>query len=159
MSHRFAALTLALIAASTLASAQTLNAPTPDTAAAAYVPTMTFEVASIRESKVDLANGISIGGGFTPANSSNLRLINNDVRNLIDWAYGDNPNPVEGVPKDFFYVYYNVEAKADSATEERLAKLPKDQLHLEQQHMIQSCLPNASTSNPTGKPAKARRSI
>jgi uncharacterized protein (TIGR03435 family) len=139
MTHKLATFTLTLVVASTFARAQAQTASTPDTQSA-YVPTMTFEVASIRESKVDINAGFTIGGGFTPASSSTLRLINNTFSNLIEWAYGIDMNQFEGIPKDIRDAFYNVEAKSDSATDEQLAKLPKDQLLLEHQHMMQVLL-------------------
>jgi len=107
---------------------------------AAYVPTMTFDVASVREMKPDPVGGFTVGGHFEPANGSTLRLINNDLRNLLYWAYGGDAQHVEGIPRDFYWVTFTVEAKSDSAAEERLKTLTKEQIRLEQQHMVQVLL-------------------
>jgi uncharacterized protein (TIGR03435 family) len=112
-------------------------------AGAAYVPTMTFDVASVRESKPDMQRGFIVNGGFTPTNSSNLRLLNNSVTNLVMWAYPANGYQVEGysnISKDVGRAVFNVEAKSDRASDERLATLSKEQVRLEQQHMMQVLL-------------------
>lgn len=110
------------------------------TTAGAYVPTMTFDVASIRETKPDSERGFVVGGTFEPLNSSSLRLMNNDLLNLVVRAYGVDGHSVEGFPRDWGWHTFNVEAKADAATDERLAKLDKQQVWLEQQHMMQVLL-------------------
>jgi uncharacterized protein (TIGR03435 family) len=110
----------------------------PDTA---YVPTMTFDVASVRESKVDLQGGIFVGGNFSPPNSSHIRLTNLDLQNLVIMAYGVQPHQIEGVPREFGpWTMFNVEAKSDSASDERLVKLTKEQVRLEHKHMLQVLL-------------------
>src|ERR1035437_3598052 len=119
-------------AATTPASSLPANAP--------YVPTMTFDVASVRESKPDVNAGFRMGGGFQPPNSSNLRLENNDLMNLILRAYEVNPYLIEGIPRDFAWATLNVEAKADGETDAKLAKLTKEQVWLEQEHMMQVLL-------------------
>src|SRR5450432_2236092 len=69
---------------------------------ASYAPTMTFDVASVRESKPDVNSGFRTvdAGGFQPPNSSNLRLENYDLMNLILRAYEVNPHLIEGIPRD-----------------------------------------------------------
>jgi uncharacterized protein (TIGR03435 family) len=120
--------------------AQTTAAATMDVSA--YTPTITFDVASVRQSKVDPERGITVSGGFTPQNSSHLRLTNFDIHNLLSVAYGVDWNAVEGIPKELadFYVVFNVEAESDEAADRKLAALPKDELRLEQQHMMQALL-------------------
>jgi uncharacterized protein (TIGR03435 family) len=100
---------------------------------------MTFDVASVRESKPDVNAGLSRvdAGGFQPPNSSNLRLQNYDLMNLILMAYGVNPHLIERIPRDFARATFNVEAKADGETD---AKLTKEQVRLEQEHMMQVLL-------------------
>ncbi|MDP9050563.1 MAG: TIGR03435 family protein [Acidobacteriota bacterium] len=119
-------------AATTPASSLPANAP--------YVPTMTFDVASVRESKPDVNGGFRVGGGFQPPNSSNLRLENNDLMNLILGAYEVNPHLIEGIPCDLAWATFNVEAKADGETDAKLAKLTKEQVRLEQENMMQVLL-------------------
>jgi uncharacterized protein (TIGR03435 family) len=100
---------------------------------------MTFDVASVRQSPpYDPVRGVRVSGGFQPPNSSNLRLENNDVPNLLSWAYGTNYSEVQGVPKDLqFGVFFSIDAKSDATADEKLAALPKEELRAEQQHMLQ----------------------
>jgi len=81
-----------------------------------------------------------MGGGFIPADSSNLRLNHFVVIGLVSMAYDVHPAQVEGLARELGYVPFDVEAKSDSATDEMLAKLPQEQLKLEQQRMIQVLL-------------------
>jgi uncharacterized protein (TIGR03435 family) len=101
---------------------------------------MVFDVASVRESNPDEQGGFRVGGGFTPHNSSNLKLENNDLRNLVLMAYDVNPDLIEGIPREFYWATFNIEAKADSETDAKLAKLTKEQVRLEQEHMMQGLL-------------------
>jgi uncharacterized protein (TIGR03435 family) len=101
---------------------------------------MTFDVTSVRESKPDANAGFRVGGGFQPPNSGNLRLENNGFMNLILWAYEVNPHLIEGIPRDLAWATFNVEAKADGETDAKLAKLTKEQVRLEQEHMMQGLL-------------------
>jgi uncharacterized protein (TIGR03435 family) len=110
-------------------------APAPD---AVYVPTMTFDVTSVREIKPDVQGRFFIG--FSPQNSRNVQLTNNLLLNLVMWAYDVKHYQIEGIPREFGGTMFNVEAKTDSATDERLAKLTKEQVRLEQAHMRQALL-------------------
>ena len=112
-------------------------APAPDEA---YVPTMTFDVASVRESKPDVAGGFFVGFGSSPQNSSHVRLTNNSLLNLVMWAYPVDSHQIEGIPSELAWAMFNVEAKTDIAIDERLAKLTKEQVRLEQAHMLQALL-------------------
>jgi uncharacterized protein (TIGR03435 family) len=104
---------------------------------AVYVPTMTFDVASVRETQ----GGDYKFWNFSPPNSSHLMLINNTLLWLVAQAYGvQDSYRVEGVPRELESATFNVEAKSDSATDERLAKLTKEQVRLEQRHMLQTLL-------------------
>lgn len=126
-------------------SASPAPAPTAPAAAspATYVPAMTFEVASIRQSNPDVDNGFRVGGGFRPANSSHVILENNSFQNLLAWGYSEEAQRAMGfdnLPKELQHALFNVQAKADAATDERLAKLPKEEVRLEQRHMMQVLL-------------------
>jgi uncharacterized protein (TIGR03435 family) len=132
---------LSAIAALTLAWPPPLHAQTPASAPppAPYTPTLTFDVASIRQSKIDPNVGRTVSGGFTP-HSSTFRATNWDPMNLMLAAYGIQPYQLSGMPRDFWWVFFNVQAKSDSDTDDRLAKLNKDHGRLEQEHMLQALL-------------------
>ena len=136
--HRF--IGIALIGSSLFCNMLIAQDATTGASDAAYVPTMTFDVASVRESKVDVQGGFMVGGGFLPQNSSHVRLMNNSVLNLLVWAYPVKSHQIEGIPRQLESTMFNVEAKSDSATDERLTKLTKEQVRLEQAHMFQVLL-------------------
>lgn len=105
----------------------------------AYVPAMTFDVASIRQSPPPgPSDWIVVKGGFAP-HSSSLQVTNFDISNLIMMAYGlDAYYQLDGVPK--WRAMWVVQAKGDDAADQRMAKLGKDEEKLEQQHMMQALL-------------------
>jgi uncharacterized protein (TIGR03435 family) len=108
-----------------------------------YTPTLTFEVASIRQTNPDVENGFIVRGEFSPVDSSHLSLENNSFWNLVLWAYPIEGHRVVGLdhlPTELQHATFNVQARADEATDERLAKLSKEQRVLEQQHMMQVLL-------------------
>jgi bla regulator protein BlaR1 len=111
--------------------------PTPVSTSAAYVPTMKFDVASVRESV--LTYSFMVSGSFAP-HSSLLRVTNFDIRNLLSMAYGIDWSQMTGIPESFERVMFNIEAKSDSEADQELAKLSKEQAALEQQHMMQVML-------------------
>ena len=133
--------TLILLCAGVMCAQQPAPKVTDSVEQAAYVPTLTFDVASIRESKPDLAVGFTVSG-TDPAHSSLVRLSNYDAVNLLIAAYGVDPAQLVGLPEwiGHFGPLFNVEAKADEATDERLAKLSDKQARLEKQHMMQVLL-------------------
>ena len=134
---------LSLVAMGAAAAfAQEKLAPNESAAAAsaAYVPTMTFDVASVRESKLDPSGWTAVKGAFEPINSGNLRVEHFGFMNLVSFAYPIEDNQIEGLPRELGWKIFDIEAKADPAADERLAKLPKEQVRMEQQHMLQLLL-------------------
>src|SRR6185437_4298987 len=107
-----------------------------------YAPAMTFDVAAVRQSHIDFSRPVVVDAGwFEPADSGNIRLVNNDLASLIGKAYGVSNSQIEGIPPDFkSSAFFNVEAKCSSVINERLSKLPKEELELEHEHMIQVLL-------------------
>ena len=104
-----------------------------------YVPNITFDVASVRESTPDWEKGVIVGGGFAGRTSS-LNLTNDSVENMLSMAYGISSSyQVKGLP-DWGRAMFNVQAKADSAADEKLATLTMEQLGLERQHMLQALM-------------------
>lgn len=109
-------------------------------AQAPYVPTMTFDVASVRENKdVDPNAGITVGGQFVQ-HTTVFRAINWDIDNLISFAYGVDPHQIVGVPKWPWPTLFMIEAKSDSEADAKMAALTKEQQLAEQQHMLQALL-------------------
>ncbi|HEY5381284.1 MAG TPA: TIGR03435 family protein [Acidobacteriaceae bacterium] len=118
-------------AATAAASALPADAP--------YVPTMTFDVASVRQNKSDLLGGYTMGGWFVPGTAI-LRMMNISVENLISNAYGVHQAQIVGIPKWPWPTVFMVEAKGDSAANEKMATLTKVQQRAEQKHMLQALL-------------------
>jgi uncharacterized protein (TIGR03435 family) len=102
-----------------------------------YVPTMTFDVASIHESPVSNSFVVSFQN---PLHTSLLRLVNNNVMNMISMAYGVRWSQISGEPDWTKWTYYMVEAKSDDAADEKLAHMSDEQARLEKQHMLQALL-------------------
>jgi uncharacterized protein (TIGR03435 family) len=100
---------------------------------------MTFDVVSVRESKPDLDKGFMVGGGFA-GNSSSLKMTNNSISNMLALAYGLSSRQLQGLPDWTQRAMYNVQAKSDDATDQKLATLTRKQAKLEQQHMMQALL-------------------
>jgi uncharacterized protein (TIGR03435 family) len=126
-----------LIVTTVVCQAQSTPAPAPG--ADAYVPTMTFDVASIRQSHPDRSQPMMVGGGFNPSHSGNLTLTNCEMHYLLGVAYHVNFNQIVGLHTDFRDVY-NVTAKLDEANNQKLAGLSPAQIDLEQMHMLQALL-------------------
>ena len=130
--------TIALLAAFAIVTAPVLIAQaTPVATADTYVPTLTFDVATIRESPRE-------GGGIqvkvnNPPHASKLELTNFTGKALLQLAYGFG-TPVVGGPDWLSDTYFTVEAKSDHTVDEQLAKLSDDNARLEKQHMLQVLL-------------------
>jgi uncharacterized protein (TIGR03435 family) len=107
----------------------------PSQASQPYVPTLTFDVASIRQSP--MANSYAVGGSFED-HSSSMRLENFRIENILSMAYGVRWDQIVGL-KDRWGMF-NIQAKADGAADQKLAQLNKDQEELEHQHMLQQLL-------------------
>jgi uncharacterized protein (TIGR03435 family) len=113
---------------------------TPAASAAAYVPTMTFDVASVRENKqADINLGITMSGQFTP-HTTHLRLTNWDIENILTFAYGIDRYQVVGAPHWTFPTVFVVEAKGDGDADAKMATLSTEKQRAEQEHMMQALL-------------------
>jgi uncharacterized protein (TIGR03435 family) len=125
-----------ILLGSTLLVSATLAAQTPPVPAATpYTPTLTFDVASVRQSPE--ADSYMVSGSFSP-NSSSLRITNFDAMNLLSMAYGIRWDQISGMPA--WHAMFNIQAKSDPATDQRLATLTTAQQNLEHQHMLQALL-------------------
>ena len=124
-----------LIAAALLAVALATHAQTPATPD--YVPTLTFDVATIRES-APVERSLRVGV-LNPIHSSKFEATNFTGKSLLQLAYGFG-TPISGGPDWLGDRYYNVQAKSDPATDEKLARLTDDQARAEKAHMLQVLL-------------------
>jgi uncharacterized protein (TIGR03435 family) len=135
--RRSLCVTLTVLCAGVMCGQQPAPKVADSAGQAAYVPSLTFDVASVRESKPETTFMV---GGPNPAHSSLVRLSNYDVANLLIAAYGLDPAQLVGLPEWTRGSYFNVEAKSDESVDERLAKLTDEQARLEKQHMFQVLL-------------------
>ncbi|MFZ0396393.1 MAG: TIGR03435 family protein [Terracidiphilus sp.] len=142
MKHLLAA--AALIALPTPCALAQTAAPATSTsslpASAAYVATMTFDVASVRQTKdVDVIAGFRVSGGPVPHTTS-FRAVNWRIENLITFAYGVDLYQVEGAPRWPWPTLFVIQAKGDSDADAKMATLTSEQQRAEQRHMLQALL-------------------
>ncbi len=127
-----------VVTASPGARSQTAAAPHgPDEA---YVPTMTFDVASVRENRnIDPSAGFAVSGGFVP-HTTKLRINNWQIENLISVAYGVDWYQIKGAPRWPLPTVFVIEAQGDAEEDARFAALTAAQQKAEQEHMLQKLL-------------------
>jgi uncharacterized protein (TIGR03435 family) len=136
-----AAALMTLASSSALAQTSTATAPASSSPASAeYIPTMTFDVASVREIKDVDMRGFAMYPGFFMPHSATFRARNSMVENVIWTAYGVMPYQVVGAPKWPWPTLFTIEAKGDSDADAKLAVLTKEQQKAEQEHMLQALL-------------------
>jgi uncharacterized protein (TIGR03435 family) len=126
-----------------LSCAQVMRAQQPAAKSptqAAYAPSLTFDIASVRESKPGDSVTVS---GIDPPHNSEVKFSNYDVSNLLAAAYGVDHFQIVGLPDwagSHFGPFFTVEAKSDDSVDAQLAKLTDKQARLEKQHMLQLLL-------------------
>lgn len=104
---------------------------------AAYVPSMTFEVATIRES--DPNHSVRIPVRYSLHNSR-VSLSDYGVLTLLWTAYGVEGYQVQGLPAWAHQAMFDIQAQSDPSADKKLAKLSDDQARLEHEHMFQVLL-------------------
>jgi hypothetical protein len=78
---------------------------------AEYEPTMTFDVASVRENKkLDMSAGYVMGAQFVP-HTTTYRATNWPIENLISNAYGVDRYQIVGAPEWPWPTFFMIEAK------------------------------------------------
>lgn len=102
-----------------------------------YQPTLTFDVASIREAQPVPGFNLEIDN---PPHASAFHVNGMPMRFLIQLAYGFGPFQLSGVPDWVDGMFVAVQAKADPSVDAQLAKLPDDEARLEKRHMLQAML-------------------
>jgi uncharacterized protein (TIGR03435 family) len=143
-----AAFALAVIplAAQSLSAAATVPMPTgafsqpPSVDPIAYAPTLTFEVASIREIQPAGDNPSWAIGLISPLHSCQFQAKAHAVKVLIQLAYGFAPFEISDGPDWIDTSLYNVDAKCDHSVDEQFARFTDDQAKLEKEHMLQALL-------------------
>jgi uncharacterized protein (TIGR03435 family) len=132
-----ALITLTLATPSALA--QPPAAPAPSTPSP-YIPTLTFDVASIRETQQPADNPSWQMGLISQPHSSQFQANGINVGVLIKSAYGFGAYEISGAPSWLNDSFWVVQAKCDHSADDQLVKLTDDQARLEKQHMMQALL-------------------
>jgi uncharacterized protein (TIGR03435 family) len=122
--------------ANAFASAQAV-APSSPQADAPYVPTFTFDVASIRENQPSNSYTLTI---VNPPHASTFRVTSNTAMDLIVIAYGISRFQIYGAPEWIRTARFDVQANSDTSVDEALKNLSNDQAKLEKKHMLQALL-------------------
>lgn len=114
-----------------------LHAQTPILEEPGYKPTLTFDVATIRQAQPTNANfHVSVS---SPPHSSRFEVTNFPVKALLQIAYGFDA-PVVGAPDWATNTFYNIQARSDEAADARLAKLTDNEVRLEKRNAIRVLL-------------------
>jgi len=116
-----------------------LGQTAPSTAGekAAYIPSLVFDVTSVRENKAVWPYET---GSANPHHASSFTAKNLTVQFLVEWAYDVEAHRIVGAPVWFNRSTYWIEAKGDAAAEEKLAKLNNEQAYAEKLHMMRELL-------------------
>jgi len=132
---------VALAVPAALGQAAAATAPaSPVPASAEYVPTMTFDVASVRENKdIDMHAGFIMSGRFV-SNTATYRATNWPIENLISNAYGVMDYQIVGAPNWPYPTFFMIDAKGGSEADAKLAALTWKQREAEQDHMLRVLL-------------------
>jgi uncharacterized protein (TIGR03435 family) len=102
-----------------------------------YKPTLTFDVAVIRLAPPPDANfHVSVS---SPPHSSRFEATNLPMKVLLQIAYGFDA-PVVGAPEWVATTFYDINARSDEATDDRLAKLSDNEVRLEKRNAIRVLL-------------------
>ncbi len=105
-----------------------VRAQTPILEEPGYTPTLTFDIAVIRQAPPPDANfHVSVS---SPPHSSRFEATNLPIRTLIQIAYGYDA-PVVGSPDWTNNTFYNILAHSDETADAKLAKLTDNEVRLE----------------------------
>ena len=113
------------------------HAQTPILEEPGYTPTLTFDIAVIRQAPPPDANfHVSVS---SPPHSSRFDAKNLPLKTLIQIAYGYDA-PIVGAPDWTANTFYNILAYSDATTDARLAKLTDNEVRLEKRNAIRVLL-------------------
>jgi uncharacterized protein (TIGR03435 family) len=133
LSNTLQAIAITVLVSCPFAAARAQAPAEPD-----YVPTLTFDVASVRESQPPQNGGIRVGV-VSPPHSCKFTATSLPAKALLQSAYGFG-TPVIGGPDWLNDHYFTVEAKCDHSVDDKMAKLTDDQSTAEKRHMLQVLL-------------------
>lgn len=105
-----------------------------------YAPTLTFDVASVRETQQAPDDRSWQMGLVSQPHACQFQANGVTPKVLLQAAYGFGAYEVSGAPSWFESSFWVVQAKCDHSVDDQLAKLTDDQARLEKQHMMQALL-------------------
>jgi uncharacterized protein (TIGR03435 family) len=102
-----------------------------------YKPTLTFDIASIRQAPPPDAHfHVSVS---SPPRSSRFEATNLPIKALLQIAYGFDA-PVVGAPDWVSNTFYDIKARSDDAADAHLAKITPNEVRLEKRNAIRVLL-------------------
>ena len=105
-----------------------------------YVPTLTFDVVSVRETQQPADNPSWQMGLISQPHSSQFQANGITPKVLIQSAYGFGAYAITGAPAWIDDSFWVVQAKSDHSVDDQMAKLTDEQAKMEKQHMMQALL-------------------
>ena len=127
----------ALLATLLCLSAPCLHAQAPIVEEPDYKPTLTFDIASIRQAPPPDAHfHVSVS---SPPRSSRFEATNLPIKALLQIAYGFDA-PVVGAPDWVSNTFYDIKARSDDAADAHLAKITPNEVRLEKRNAIRVLL-------------------
>lgn len=113
------------------------HAQTPIVEEPGYKPTLTFDVATIRQAPPPDANfRVAVN---SPPHSSRFEATNLPMKALLQIAYGFDA-PVVNLPDWANNTFFNIQARSDEEADARLAKLTDNRVRLEKRNAIRVLL-------------------
>jgi uncharacterized protein (TIGR03435 family) len=112
------------------------NAQTPILEEPGYTPTLTFDIAVIRQAPPGANFHVSVS---SPPHSSRFEAKNLPMKTMLQIAYGYDA-PIVGAPDWMTNEFYNIQAYSDAAADARLAKLTDNEVRLEKRNAIRALL-------------------
>jgi uncharacterized protein (TIGR03435 family) len=127
-----------LVAAAVLMKGAVLHAQgTPIIEEPGYVPTLVFDIVSMRPSDMTSPNMHTTVQSLPHA--SRFEATNLPIKVLLQIAYGFD-TPIADAPDWINSSMYDIQARSDADTDARLAKLTTNEVRLEKRHAIQVML-------------------
>ena len=113
------------------------HAQTPILEEPNYTPTLTFDIAVVRQAPPpDVNFHVSVS---SPPHSSHFEATNLPIKTLLQIAYGYDA-PVVGAPDWTANTFYDILAHSDEAADAKLAKLTDNEVRLEKRNAIRVLL-------------------
>jgi uncharacterized protein (TIGR03435 family) len=104
-----------------------------------YVPTLTYDVASVREAHFAISEPVTMSVDANTSRSR-IRLVNWDIESILLLAYDADGQRISGLPPWPGRTVFTIQAKGDDAADAKLASLSQEQQRMEQEHMMQVLL-------------------